>query len=519
MSLSSGGTVLHSVVCAYLKLVRTMVSTVFSVPAFFLVLREVLEACLVIGLVMAYLRKTGATQLTKWVWWAAGLGIGISLTLGLTFSVIFYVKKLRLFEGKGGKIFEGVIFLVAAGLLTWMVIWIAVMGKRLQLGLEERLQGFVEEGGSSGKWGIFSMVFVHTLREGIETFIFLFGAASAGDTGDGQGWRGVILPGVLAVVVGITISYGLFRGILLLDILQFFFWSSVILMAFSAGLTSHAFHELQEADWFGVWGEDTSLRPWWNYPMWDSTGCCNDKSNQFFGFLRTLFGYQDKPTFIEWITYWLYWLAILITLTRLNWVAIRENTNLVASLTKQTLLTSLLVSLVAFVYSLANVTWHGLLVSTLLLVISFVAIFGIYDSVTTRIPGLPYLRRVISLSCAIALAIVTCFMQAVHFAQMACLPANAKCNLKPFYYVGLIFDQDWVNSPRGKSGWIPLAVLNWSLVITFVFYGGLAFGMFVFSGNIDEEGNYRYDIEKTAADENQVERGVFRDSTNTSVHI
>ncbi len=467
---------------------------------------------------MAYLRKTGATQLTKWVWWGAGLGIGISLSLGLTFSVIFYVKKLRLFEDRGGKIFEGIIFLVAAGLLTWMVIWISVMGKRLQLGLEERLQGFVEEGGSSGKWGIFSMVFVHTLREGIETFIFLFGAASAGDTGDGQGWRGVILPGILSVVVGITVSYGLFRGILLLDVLQFFFWTSVILMAFSAGLTSHALHELQEADAFGRWGEDATLRPWWNYAMWDATACCNDKSNQFFGFLRTLFGYQDKPTFVEWIAYWLYWLFVCAWLCYLNWHAVRKNTNLVASGTKKLLLTSLLVSFVAFVYSLANVTWHGLLVCTLLFVISVVAIFGVYDSITSRVPGLPFLRRPIVLGCGIALAVVTCLMASLHFAQMACLPEGANCNLKPFYYLGLIFDQDWVNSSKTKSSWVPLAVLNWSLVITSVFYGLLAFGMVVFVGNLDEEGNYMYDLEKAPSDDDQ-ERAVFRESTATSLHM
>lgn len=143
-----------------------MVTTVFSVPAFFLVLREVLEACLVIGLSLAYLRKVGATHLNKFVWWGASIGISVSLTLGIAFAVVFYTQGNQIFEDEAEKIFEGIVFLVAAGLLTWMLCWIAAMGNSLQHGLEQRLSAYVEQGGWQGKWGLFSMVLVHTLREG-----------------------------------------------------------------------------------------------------------------------------------------------------------------------------------------------------------------------------------------------------------------------------------------------------------------------------------------------------------------
>ena len=226
---------------------------VFSIPAFFIVLREVLEACVVVGIVLAYLKKTGTTQYSKYVWIGAFSGVGLSLALGIAFGIVYWVNDNSLFEGNAEKIFEGVTFLVAAVLLTWMILWIMSMGKKLQQSLEGKVEKIIEDDESTSrrkKILLVGLVGFQVLREGIETFIFITANAGAEDQG---GWRAIPIPGILAIIVGLVASYLVFRGMLELDIIKFFYWSSVILVFFAAGLVSYAFHEIQEVDAFGDW--------------------------------------------------------------------------------------------------------------------------------------------------------------------------------------------------------------------------------------------------------------------------
>lgn len=457
--------------------------SVFSVPAFFVVLREVLEACLVVGIVLAYLNKTGATHLRKWVWWGASAGIALSLVLGISFAVVFYVRGDKLFSGKSEKIFEGIIFLIAAALLTWMILWMLSMGHKMQHQIEEQVEKLVDRDDGSGKYGILFMVFIQVLREGIETWIFLFGAANAEDS-----WRAIPIPGILAIIVGLAASYALFRGMVELDIQAFFLASSIILMFFSAGLTSHAFHELQEADWFGKWKVDQ--RDWWNATMWSTEACCNDKKNQFFAFLRALFGYQDKPTFVEWGTYFAYWIIIIAIMLVFNWSNIRSARDRVASLTKKFVAWSLTCTFVAFIYVLANVTWTGTLTMTLAFIISTLATLTVYDVFASRIQVIASIRKPITLFSGVALAALTVFMAVLHIVQMSC--EELSCKMPQFYYIGLIFSQNWASRGRAPNSWVSLGVLSWSLVVSVFFFGTMALLLVLFSFNVDSSGQYEY---------------------------
>ena len=476
----------------------------FSVPAFFIVLREVLEACLVVGIVLAYLNKIGNTSLRKYVIWGATAGIALSLVFGVTFAVVFYTKGNQIFSDKNEKIFEGIVFLIAAALLTWMIIWMQQMGRKMQKQLEDKIDEYVEDDSGRGKWGLFAMVFVQVLREGIETWIFLFGATSASD--EEGAWKAIPIPGILGVVVGIAASYALFRGLVELDLNALFLWSSIILMLFSAGLTSHAFHELQEVDWFGEWAEDKTQRDWWNARLWSTKDCCNDKTNEFFAFLRALFGYQDTPTFVEWSTYFAYWIIIIVILLAFNWPRVRAARTRIAGLTKKLTATSLLVTFIAFIYVVSNVTWHGTLSMTIAFLISVLASVAVFDTLSDRIAAVRNSRKSITLISGIALAALTLFMTIMHIVLMACDEEGvATCSLPRFYYVGLIFFEDWASQGRAEDGnsWVSLAVLSWSMVVVFFFFGTMAFGLIVYSGNINEDGKYVYDegVKDETADE------------------
>lgn len=492
---------------------------VFSVSAFFIVLREVLEACLVVGVALAYFQRTGNTQYNRWVWLGAIAGILVSFAFGISFAIVYFVNGDQIFKGKAEKVFEGIMFLVAAALLTWMIIWMLYMGQELQKSLEKKLEQIVadeddptatanddEKSSSRKRLGVFTMVFVQVLREGIETFIFLFGSANADDVG---GWRGIPLPGILAVIVGIGVSFLVFKGLVNVDIQRFFDISSLVLIAFAAGLTSHAFHELQEADWFGPWDkpEDAETgwtRDWYNVAMWKTVNCCNDKDNQFFAMLRALFGYQDKPTFLEWVTYFAYWVIVIVIYVNINWARIRAARSRALSRAQGLVGSALIFGLVGFIFAAGNASWIGLLTMIVAFGLSIASTVAVFDVVAVRVLGA--MRRTIFIGLGVAWGIWTLVMCSLHMYELICDGTDTCGGLKKFYFFGLVLTDDFNQlgvTELYKNGgmddkaftaiWPSIAVLSISMVMTFFFYGGLAFRMVLAGWNVAADGTYMDD--------------------------
>jgi high-affinity iron transporter len=474
----------------------------FSIPAFFIVLREVLEACLVVGIVLAYLAKTGATQLRKYVWMGAAVGVAISGIIGVTFAALYYSRGQQLFDGKSEIIFEGFAFLLAAALLTWMILWMMVMGKNLRQHLETKVDKAIEAE-SSGKAAalVGGMVGVQVLREGVETFIFLFGASASnqleGGGVDKNAWKSIILPGILGLFVGLAVSYVVFRGLVTLDIQSFFLISSLVLMAFAAALVSRGLHELQELDWFGAYETlngkeiDSIDRPWQNATMWSTKGCCNDEENEFFAMLRALFGYQDLPSFIEFASYFAYWAVVLGVLAWMNWSTIRAARNKTAKYARGCAAFALISSFVGFIYASLNATWTGLVVTIFGLLLSIATTLVVFDVLTDFFKAIGALRRPIALACGVGLALFTVFVSVLHLVQMSCLEKS--CELPKFYYWGLIFQSEWNEAGNTGTSWHSVGVLAVSFVFSFFFLGMFAIIMFLYSGHIASDGAYIYE--------------------------
>ena len=453
-------------------------TNIFSVSAFFIVLREVLEACLVVGVVLAYLSKCGADHMRKWVWIGTITGIAISLGVGIAFAIVFYASGNTLFSGAAEKIFEGFIFLVAAGLLTWMIIWMMLVGKNFQKKMHAQIDRALTAG---SKWSIFLLVGVQVLREGIETFIFLLGAANADESG---GWRAIPIPFIVALITGIVLSYLLFKGLLNMNVKGFFIWSSLLLVAFCAGLVSHAFHEFQEVDWLGPFEDvENEERDWWNKEIMNLTDCCNDKSNQFFAMLRALFGYQDKPTFIEIITYIAYWVFILTVLIVVFWNDITNARDKIAKITKIFATATLAFFFVCFIYAVGNVTWNGVLFATLGLIFSTLAFIASIDFATRALKFLKNYRRPMAYAAAVGLTMLLVLTFCIIIAHMSC--EDKDCKFPLFYYWLFIFGEDW-------SANNTIILLSICLGITLFLFGLFCFALTLFAGNVTGEGDYMY---------------------------
>src|SRR5687768_11469933 len=83
-------------------------------------LREGLEALLILGILLAILRRLGRSDKAHHVWLGAGLGVLASVIVGVIVQAIFATWFA---EGPGAAIFEIVVALLAVVILTYMVIW------------------------------------------------------------------------------------------------------------------------------------------------------------------------------------------------------------------------------------------------------------------------------------------------------------------------------------------------------------------------------------------------------------
>ena len=245
------------------------------IPSMVLTFREFLEATLVIVVVLSYLKRTGQAQHARNVWYGAGIGVICSVALALLFGL-----------ASGGlskeaeEIFEGVMMLVAVSLLTWMIIW--MMAKRsIALELERKVSREMDK---RQAFGIILLVAVAVLREGAETVIFLYAASFAG----GADLSGAVMGGVFAVILG----YLIFTGAKKVRLKAFFQITSVILILFAAGLTSHALLEFQKAGILSPIIEQ----------LYDVSWIVNKKSTVG-SILNSLFGYTGKPSLTEMIGY------------------------------------------------------------------------------------------------------------------------------------------------------------------------------------------------------------------------
>jgi len=250
---------------------------------FLITLREGIEAALIIGIVLAYLSRTGRIAEARAVW--AGVAAALLACVGIGAAIHATLGGL---EKNAERLFEGVSTLLAAGLLSWMVVWMHRHARHLS----EHLKAQVEQASESGRpgLGLALLCFVAVGREGLETVLFLFGFAGQGVSAS-ELTMGTIAGLGLAVVIGVLIN----RGSKVLDIQRFFRYSGILLIFFGAGLLAYGIHELQDAGAFPVVVKE----------VWNINHILNDKAGVGV-FLKALLGYNGNPSLIEVVAYLTY---------------------------------------------------------------------------------------------------------------------------------------------------------------------------------------------------------------------
>ena len=151
--------------------------------------------------------------------------------------------------------FEGVLMLVAAGLVVTMIIWMNRVARHLKREIEDRVEAYAQRTTRAAGWGMGAFVFLMVVREGAELVLIL--RAVELSTAGVQVWIGTLLGIAIAVAVGLFF----FKGTLRIPLHRFFAATSAILMVVAFQLALTGVHELSEANGFGPADGDGHHRP------------------------------------------------------------------------------------------------------------------------------------------------------------------------------------------------------------------------------------------------------------------
>lgn len=194
-------------------------------------LREGVEAALIIGIVLAYLAKTGRHTWNRLVW------SGVCAAIGASLVAAYLVHRLQV----GEDAYEGWLMVLGSAFVASMVVWMWRTGKRMKQEIETKLAGLAAEPTRTAGLGIFLFVFLMVFREGIETVLFLAAVSL----------RSTDLLNFIGGTVGLALAIGLglafFKGSVKVDLRKFFAVTTLVLLVVAAQLLVTGVHELSEA--------------------------------------------------------------------------------------------------------------------------------------------------------------------------------------------------------------------------------------------------------------------------------
>ena len=200
-----------------------------ALPTFVITLREGVEAALVVGIVLACLKKSGQSYLSPWVFGGVIVGLIASAFIGVLFG--WTIQLLSTSNQPFAPIMEALLEasfgLVAIAMLSWMLIWMTKQARFMKAEVEGAVSAALTQNSHAG-WGVFSLVLIAVLREGFETVLFVVAKFQEG-----------IIP-ALGALGGILSAAGLgallFKWGVKINIRLFFKYMGILLLFIVAGL-------------------------------------------------------------------------------------------------------------------------------------------------------------------------------------------------------------------------------------------------------------------------------------------
>jgi len=244
-----------------------------------IVFREVLEAGLVVGIVLA--ATEGISGRLRWI--GGGIAAG---ALGAALLATFAGELSNALSGQGQEYFNAVVLLLAVAMLTWHHLWMADHGRELAAQLK-RLGSEINAGRSS----LFAMAMVVALailREGAEVVLFLYGIVASSH----EGPAALLAGGVGGLALGALVAFGLYRGLVAIPTKRLFQVTEALLTVLAAGLAGQALAILAAIGVVPTLGDQ----------VWDTSWLLREDT--LLGrALHALVGYSDRPPGVQLIAY------------------------------------------------------------------------------------------------------------------------------------------------------------------------------------------------------------------------
>lgn len=243
-----------------------------------IVFREVLEAALIVGLVLAATRDVAGRL--RWV--SVGIGSGI---VGAILLALLADKVSTLADGMGQELLNATILSFAVAMLSWHLLW--MRKHAMEISDKMKRVGAAVSSGDREPVILAIIIGLAILREGSEAVIFLYGIAAAGTNS-----TELFLGGATGVLAGIAAGTVLYLGIARIPVGRLFQISGWLIMLLTAGMASQAASYLVQAD----------LIPALGYAVWDTSSLLSQNSIPGH-VLHILVGYVDHPMGIQLLTY------------------------------------------------------------------------------------------------------------------------------------------------------------------------------------------------------------------------
>ena len=244
-----------------------------------IVFREVIEAGLVIGIVLAATRGVPGRNL----WLGAGITCGLA---GACLVAAFADSISNMLAGTGQEMFNASVLFIAVLMLTGHNVWMAREGRHIAQHMKTLSEDVIS--GQRSLTALAIVVGVAILREGSEIVLFLYGIALSG----GNTVMSMFLGGAIGLALGASISALMYFGLLRIPARHLFTVTTILISLLAAGMASQAIVFLQQA----------GLVTLFSNVAWDTSAVLSDGSLAGKA-LHTLIGYSDRPTGIQLIAF------------------------------------------------------------------------------------------------------------------------------------------------------------------------------------------------------------------------
>jgi high-affinity iron transporter len=253
---------------------------------FIIALREGLEAALIVGILVAYLVKTGRKALLAPLWAGVALAVLVSLAAGAFLTITSTELSPR-----GEEFFAGTTSFLAVGFVTWMVFWM----KRTARHLKGQLEGQMSTAVLAGPMALAAAAFFAVVREGLETSLFIYANFKTVSS-----TPSATVGLVLGLGLAITLGYLIYRSSIKINLSKFFNYTGIALIVVAAGVLSYGIHEYQELGWL----------PGADFFVWDVTSVIA-KESLLGGVLAGTIGFDTTTSLLQFVLWGAYLAAVL----------------------------------------------------------------------------------------------------------------------------------------------------------------------------------------------------------------